>query len=68
MRFENIVDVEESGSFKTDIDKGGLHARQYANDAAEINVAGQTAGLGPFDVQFLALILRKRRRFVFLGG
>jgi hypothetical protein len=38
----NVGDVEETGFFEPDVDKGGLHAREHARDAAFVDVADHT--------------------------
>ena len=53
MGFQYVVDMEKSGTFQTDIDKCGLHARQNADNPAKIDVSCQSAGLRAFDMQFL---------------
>ena len=53
MCLENIVDMEKRGSLKPDIHESRLHAGKHPDDAAKINISGQSPGLRPLDVQFL---------------
>ena len=49
----NIGGVQEGGFIQANIDKGSLHARQNATDAAFIDVADDAALRFAFDMDFL---------------
>ncbi len=52
-RLPDIGDVQEGGALQADLDEGRLHAGQDAADAAQVDVADQTAAGRPLDMQFL---------------
>ena len=41
--------MEEGALFGADVNEGGLNARQYSFDLADIDVANRTAGVGTID-------------------
>ena len=49
----SAVVMEKRGALQTDIDKGGLHARQHARHATLVEIAHQAAAAGALDVQLL---------------
>src|SRR5690606_17649394 len=48
---DEILDVQERGPLLTDVDEGGLHARQNAADLAEIDVAEGAHRAQPLDME-----------------
>ena len=46
----DLVDVEEPVLLESDLDERRLHPRKDVVDGAEIDVAGDRAPLGPFEV------------------
>ncbi len=52
-RLPDIGDMQEGGALQADLDKGRLHAGQDAADAAQVDIADQTAAGRPLDMQFL---------------
>ncbi len=49
----DVRDVQERGALESDVDERGLHAGQHARDAAEVDVADQSAHRAALDVQLL---------------
>jgi hypothetical protein len=48
----NVVNVKKAGSFKADIDKGGLNAGQYPCNPAPVNIADQSPFRGTLKKEF----------------
>jgi len=67
-RFPDVGHVQEGGAFQADVDEGRLHPRQHAHHLAEVDVPGQPARQGPFDVQFLNGPLQDERDARLLRG
>ena len=51
--FPDVGDMQECRPIQADVDKGRLHARQYAFDLAEIDVADDATVAAALDVQIL---------------
>ena len=47
---DDLVDVEEAVLLEADLDERGLHPRQDVVDGAEVDVPGDRAALGPFQI------------------
>ena len=47
-----IIDIEEAGAFQPHVYKGCLHAGQYPDDTAPVDVADHAFFLRPFQVEF----------------
>ena len=60
---DDLVDVEEAVLLEADLDERGLHPGQDVVDAADVDVAGDRAALGPLEVDLGDLrVLEDRRR------
>ena len=47
---DDLVDVEEAVLLEADLDERGFHTRQNVVDRAEVDVPGDRAALGPFQI------------------
>src|SRR5262249_38753687 len=50
LRADDLVDVEEAVLLEADLDERRLHSGQDVVDAAEVDVAGDRAALGPLEI------------------
>ena len=64
---EHVRGMDEAGFSEPDVDERGLHAGHDAHDAPEIDVAGDVALLGAFDVDFDQGVVFEQRNASFLG-
>ena len=64
---EYVRGMNEAGLFESDVHERGLHAGHDAHDAPEIDVAGNVALLGAFDVDFDQGVVFEQRNAGFLG-
>ena len=58
---DDLVDVEEAVLLEPDLDEGRLHAGQHVVDAAEVDVPGDRAALGPLEVDLGDAVVLEQR-------
>src|SRR5690606_18174420 len=51
----NVVDIQKSRLFESDVDEGGLHSGQYASHAALVDISDDPLALSTLDQDFLDL-------------
>ena len=67
-RVPDICNVQEGRPFEADIDKGGLHARQNADNFTQIDIPDPAPRERALDMQFLDRGLLNEGDPGFLGG
>jgi len=66
-RFADVGDMEKGGPAEADVDEGGLHPGQDADDPSEVDVTDEATTGAAFDVQFLDHTLVRDGDARFLG-
>ena len=67
MRFCDVGDMKERCPLESDVDKGGLHARQHPGHASQIHVSHKPAGHLPLQMDFLQDAVHQNRHAGFPG-